>query len=353
MKSNKGKAKMRKSTKYISITLVSIMFAIFSGIIYKEIWGNKTYTINKEIYKHTDKFSYDYKVNLKENKYITEKTLGKEENAYVTDLIENINININYIHDSNQKSIKEYTYTIKGIIKGVYTRDNEEQGILEKEYILKEPTTLQIEKEDIIINEKLILDLTEENDLIHEFEQDIGISVDALYNVVVEVKMSTDVEDKKIENIEYSSLNISLGDKTTVIKLAEKENIEKKIYKEIQYTEDRNNVLIALSIILLLVSIKLYIGLLTNTQIINKTKNEFKQELNRILRLCQDKIVQVNQYQEDSNKNTIIVKDFGEILKVSEELFKPILYWISPKNNEAYFTIVSEEIIYRYVLKKK
>lgn len=84
----------------------------------------------------------------------------------------------------------------------------------------------------------------------------------------------------------------------------------------------------------------------------NKTRNEFRQELNRILRLCQDKLVQVSSKLEVDAVNVIDVKDFGEIVKVSEELFKPILYWVSPRNDEAWFTVMSHGVSYRYILKK-
>ena len=98
--------------------------------------------------------------------------------------------------------------------------------------------------------------------------------------------------------------------------------------------------------------VDIQLNILSKTVPMNKTKNEFRQELNRILRLCQDKIVQVSSNLEVDTTNVIDVKDFGEIVKVSEELFKPILYWISPRNDEAWFTVMSHGLTYRYILKK-
>ena len=45
-------------------------------------------------------------------------------------------------------------------------------------------------------------------------------------------------------------------------------------------------------------------------------------------------------------------KDFGEIFKVSEELFKPILYYNAIENEEAWFSVMSGKTSYRFVLKK-
>lgn len=82
-------------------------------------------------------------------------------------------------------------------------------------------------------------------------------------------------------------------------------------------------------------------------------RNEFKFELNRILKSCQDRIVVVKSKLELEQENTIDVKDFGELIKLSEELFKPILYWISDEGEEAYFSVISNKINYRFILRKK
>ena len=47
----------------------------------------------------------------------------------------------------------------------------------------------------------------------------------------------------------------------------------------------------------------------------------------------------------------VYVKDFGEIIKVSEELFKPILYWESKESTEAWFSVMSNEITYRFIFR--
>ena len=41
----------------------------------------------------------------------------------------------------------------------------------------------------------------------------------------------------------------------------------------------------------------------------------------------------------------------GEIVKISEELFKPILYYLDNQKEEAYFSVMTGNNIYRYILK--
>ena len=88
-----------------------------------------------------------------------------------------------------------------------------------------------------------------------------------------------------------------------------------------------------------------------NTVAINKIKNNYRKELNRMLRLCQDKLVKIKDKVDIKQENVVDVKDFGEIIKVSEELFKPILYWESKESTEAWFSVMSNEITYRFIFR--
>ena len=83
----------------------------------------------------------------------------------------------------------------------------------------------------------------------------------------------------------------------------------------------------------------------------NKIKNDYRYELNKMLRLCQDKIIKINDKVDIKQDTVIDVKDFEEIMKASDELFKPVLYWESKDNDEAWFNVISEEITYRFIFK--
>ena len=346
------KIKMRKSTRYFYIAIASIVFAISSATLFGSFLGGKTNKTKEEIYKYTNKFNYGYQVNLLPNKYIEENTLGMNETAYVTDLIDKINLDLNYNYTSDEKSTIKYTYSIKGVLSGVYTRDGEEQKVWTKQYTLKEPTENTVIDKNFEIKESIPLDLKEQNKLVKDFEQEIGISVDTTYNVILEVQTNTEIDGEQVANKYISSLSIDVGKKTTTIKGENNKEDTEYISKEIEHQTGASTSSKVISAIFFAISILTLHYITTKTVAMNKTRNEFRQELNRILRLCQDKIVQVSSKLEVDTTNVVDVKDFGEIFKVSEELFKPILYWISPRNDEAWFTVMSHGVTYRYILKK-
>ena len=94
------------------------------------------------------------------------------------------------------------------------------------------------------------------------------------------------------------------------------------------------------------------IVLLVKTRNNNTVRNEYKIELNKILKGCDEKIVEVNSRIETSGQGLVDVREFDEVLKVSEELFKPILYWNNEKEEESWFCVLGNNMIYRYVLKR-
>lgn len=347
----KAKNKMRKSTKYVTI-IVAIIVLIFSFINFiKNIQKENMKTSTKEIYKFTNKFNYDYKINLISNKYMTNEEIEDKNLAYVTDLIDNIKLNLNYDYTASKNSEIKCNYSIVGLMQAVYTKNGEEQKIWDKEETLLPEKSLNSASDNIQIAENLKLDLKDKNELINNFKQQLGMSIDAKYTVKLKIKITTEVEGKEVVDELSPFINIDLAEKTT--KLTGENNIENSEYisKEYKVAKKSSGIQIFIDVILIAVAI-IALRKVSKFKVANVVRNEYKYELNRILRICQDKIVEVNTKPNDEEIEVVYVKDFGEIFKVSEELFKPILYYNAIENEEAWFSVMSGKTSYRFVLKK-
>ena len=347
----KGKNKMRKSTKYV-IIIVSIILLIFSFINFiKNIQKENMKTSTKEIYKYTNKFNYDYNINLISNKYMTNEEIKDKNLAYVTDLIDNIKLNLKYDYEASKNSEIKCTYSIVGLMQAVYTKNGEEQKIWDKEETLLQEKELNSASDSIEIAENLKLDLKDKNELVNNFKQQLGMSIEAKYTVKLKIKITTEVEGKEVVDELSPFINIDLAEKTT--KLTGENNIENSEYisKEYKVAKKSSGIQIFIDVILIAVAI-IALRKVSKFKVANVVRNEYKYELNRILRICQDKIVEVNTKPNDEEIEVVYVKDFGEIFKVSEELFKPILYYNAIENEEAWFSVMSGKTSYRFVLKK-
>ena len=188
----KQKNRIRKSTKYIG-SIISIVLLVTSFIsLMQNVSNENIKTRTKEIYNYTNKFNYDYNVNLINNKYIEQDEQKDESIVYVTDLIDTTDLNINYEYLADKESDLKYSYSVIGKLQVIYTKDGEEQKIIYKEETLLEEQTKEITDSKIDINETLNLDLKDENNLLKEFEQELGMSISANYTVILKVNIQLD-----------------------------------------------------------------------------------------------------------------------------------------------------------------
>lgn len=345
------KTKLRKSTRYFYIAVaIALLIMAIIGLI-KSLRKQEVINFNREIYSYQNQFNYNYKVNLVDNKYIDEKTLDMGK-VYVTDLIDDIDINFDYLYSGSINSSIDYKYKVLGKLQAAYTKDGEKQKVWDKDYVLLEESTNKEETDKIKINDEIKLDLKQQNRLVKDFEKEMNMSLDAIYTVIFEVETDTNIENRPVANKYISTLAIDLGEKTTKIVGENAKKETEYVTKEISKNVDTNKWVAFVYTALIVVALAIIKYILANTTVVNKIKNDYRKELNRILRLCQDKIVQVSGQIEINKDNVVDVKDFGEIIKISEELFKPILCWESDKVEEAWFVVMSNQVTYRYILKK-
>ena len=347
----KFKNRMRKSTKY-AITIVSLVVLIFSFINFiKIIQKENMKTSTKEIYQYTNRFNYDYNVNLISNQYMTNDEIKDKKLAYVTDLIKNINLDLNYEYSANRKSKVYCTYSVVGLMQAFYTKNGEEQKIWEKQEILLPEKNIESASDVLNVKEMLPLDLRDKNKLINEFKQQLGMTIDAKYTMSLAIKVVTEIEGKEIVDEVTPSIVIDLAEKTT--KILGENNLEntKYISEEVALSEKASQFRIFVDVVFMIIAM-VVLARVSSFRSANVVRNEYKYELNRILRICHDKIVQVSTKPNDEEIEVVYVKDFGEIFKVSEELFKPILYFNAKENEEAWFSVMSGKTSYRFILKK-
>lgn len=344
------KNKIRKSTKYIGSAISIVLLITSLTSLMKNVSDENIKTRTEEIYNYTNTFHYDYQVNLVNNRYIRQEAGTDKTLAYVTDLIDTTDLTLNYNYKADKTSNLQYTYSIVGRLQVVYTKDGEEQKIIdEEETILKEQNN-QISSDKITIQENLQLDLKEKNDLLEEFKQELGMTIDANYIVTLKVNVKTNIEEKPIDVNYDSAIEIDLAEKTSKITGENDKEDTGYISKEYSVNGAKNIIVIIIDIILIAISIAI-LKYMLKARTTNRVRNEFRQELNRILKLCQDKIVQISTKPHDIQENLVYVKDFGEIVKVSEELFKPILYYFDNEKQEAWFSVITGNTTYRYILR--
>ena len=343
------------NTLRMALVLLSVaIIAIGSGRLITSLFTkNDVTTQNKVLYKYNNSFKEETNVNLKDNAFVLKSEI-EEGQTYLSDLISNIDFNMDYNYTDSEATDITYNYKIEATIKSVYSNNKGSYDVLNKTEILKEENNKKANSKDLNIKENINVDYAKYHQIIKDFKQQMGISVDSYLYVKLIVNTKAKVGTQDVENEYTSNYSITLGDKIALIEdNSEAENtksIEENITDIQKLKINIKSVIINAFIMLLGIMLLRYV--LTKTEELKTIKNEYKLELNRILKSCESKLVQIEDLKQIDIENATRVKDIYQLLRLSDEALVPIYCYIKEEPaEEAYFIVTKYEKSYIYILK--
>ena len=347
-----NKIKIGKSIRnFLIIFLIGSIIVAFYEIIQSFNIGIGVIKEKKEIYKYTNRGDLIAKINLKENQYVDENEVV-EGQVYLSDLISDIDLDIEYTFDGSKTEEIMYDYKIDAIVNASYSSPKEVYDILNKTETLKEVKEQKTTSNGFKIKDNLTVDYEKYHQLVKNFKKSMSITADS--NLILRLTINTklNVDENDIGNKYVVDYKISVGDKVAIIdkvnKNKEKDTIDKEVqiedYTDVNYTKIIINVVI---IIIALLGLKMVIS---KTEELKVIKNEFKGELKKILKSYGDKIVEIQDLQNIDIEKATKVKDIVQIRKLAEEALVPIYCYVKDEQ-EAYFIVTKYENSYIYILK--
>ena len=349
-KKNKHKKRMRSSTR-LTIFIVCFALILISIIgLYSNIYIAETEEREETVYKHLNKYAQTYTIELKQNKYMGEEHLLENE-LFVTDLIEKLKLNYNYTYEGLEPEKINCTYNVKGKLKSTYSSNGNEQEMWNREYVILESKDTSSDTSVLEINENIDIDLSEYNKLVNDFIEKMQMAISTKLHIIFEANVTAYANGEMFLNKYTNEIEVTLGDKVTKITGEKEDSREEKVKRTVQITKEKNEGVIILSAITLVLSAGIMIKVQRETKTSNRITNLFKIELNEILSTCGDRIVKIDSETNTAGSAIIELKDINELVKLSEELYKPILYYKVPNKKEAWFSVSLENEVYRYILK--
>ena len=184
--------KSKDRNKIFFIILLLAIFSIVSFFIMFKIII-KLNGDPKDVYYTSnalDKTSYE--VYLEENPLIEENILD-ENNSYILDLVNLININYNYNYSLDKDLNYSYNYQVIASLEGIF---NEEviNPLLNKEYILLNKSNLKGTK-TISINENINIEPLFYTNIVREFINNFNINISANLKVKLNVNYSGEINN--------------------------------------------------------------------------------------------------------------------------------------------------------------
>ena len=283
----------------------------------------------------------DYKVKIFKNDYIKTDYMEKDK-TYITDLVDDIEVNYNYKLTNSKKFDSNYKYNIS--YKILVTHNSTGKELWTEEAVLVNDKDIIPNKNTIEITDSAIVNYDALNEKVKQFKLNYNIPIDASLQINLNV-----IDSSLNKTIAFTGLNTNLNTEIIDISKNEENNLQAEILPE-----GKKKV----SIIFIIAVITAIFSLLYATYEIIKTvrynlsrKSYYEKAINMILKNYGDIVAELVNPVDLSKLNVIDVKNFDQMLDVEEELRIPIMFYETEKNNRGEFVIVTNEIAYRYILK--
>ena len=342
----------RNRKKWILIQAIALIlvgaFALTFFMVYDRM--NRTYYI-----EYTEKGSADYDVNLKENNFFEDDSVGAGH-SYVASLIENIVAKFRYDLAIDNASVGfDYTYKVDAqlIVASKDTGDH----IYEPIYNLVPETKATVENRDSLnVGTSVVIDYNHYNKIATSFINTYGLKNTTSTLVVtmhVDVLSTcSDFENSSNENSYFTSINIPLTE----------ENFS--IFTTSSNTENQSKVLactngVSQRVFLILTIVFASIALLQAivlTAFVFITRNEdvnYTIKVRRILSSYRSFIQQIEGQFDVEGYQVVPVKTFKEMLNIRDTIQSPILMFENIDQTVTQFVIPTNtsKILYTFEIK--
>ena len=349
-KVQKGRVLNTKKWLVILIALAIILLPLAESLLVKSLDLKK----QEIIVEYVENGDVDYKVYLKDNKYYTQKYLGKGM-EYVASIINTVNPDFKYELHSTDNLDFSYTYKITGTL--LISKDSESKPLYTKVINLVNKDVKNENSNSLNIAENLVIDYDDYNNLVNRYKKDFGISAYSRLVLTMDINIvgkHSNNEDQVLIN-RTLQMSIPLSEQTIQVSMdADKINNNGMLFAKGNISVE-NKLLFVVSIVslgivlaLLVTSIRMYIKF--------KRRNIYYITLDKYVTEY-DKIIINGSYEntsidENSYSNIIKVEKFEELVDAAENLSLPILFYEVIPGELSFFVITNNDTLYKFTLDK-
>lgn len=339
------KKNINKNLKKILIGIISILICVTSFFLYKGIKYPGVKEEKVSLYSYNNGANINYKVFLKPNILYDTQSVGKD-NIYIKEFIDYVKTSFNYQFNGEREAEFNGDYEIIAEIEG-YTGERETYvSIWKKEFQVIPKTKIEGKEKTISINEEISLNLDTYNDFAKKVIEDSKINVQVKLTVFMKVKMEAKTENGLIEEELSPSIIIPLNSNYFEITGNTKEENQGDIEetKEVELKVNKNIIIIySFSIGILLI---ILILLVFFTKGITRT-NSSEKKLKKIFKDHGDRLIALSSEAVFTFKNRNEVKSIEDLVRIADEIGKPIMYKYSSDFKEiSRFYILDENQVY-------
>lgn len=195
--------KIRKNI-YIALYILIPLFLIISISLLILSQNKKVETLDV-----TEKSTIDYSVCVKENDYYEEKCLDKGM-QYIANLIDYVDVKLNYELLAEEKVNYEYKYRIEAVVNVFAKNDPSNVIFTDTNTLVEEKTKTIKDKQLLNLNEEVKIEYNKYNERVRNFKRVYGVNADS--NILIKLYVTP--------VIKYDSFGRDINKKEAVMQLS-------------------------------------------------------------------------------------------------------------------------------------
>ena len=341
--------KLKTINKLIIVFIASILFAI-SGLFFART-GFHNY--EKKTVNYAENNQIHYQVYLKPNDFFESEYL-EENKTYITSLIDKIHIDYDYQINFTEDVTGSYSYYLKAIVTANQT--NSDSNYFTREYTLSEPKEQSFQNiRQLNINDSIDVSYDTYNELLIDFKEEFGVSMDGNLEVVLVVRNMVNHELEERTILKESNLGLNIPLTTLTMEVPIESDSQNSTGELVSYEITKEGwfypVARVLSILSYIASFLSIIYLIILCYQSYRMESKYHKELKRILKVYDGVIVNLKNMPNVEVEKLLPVLSFEELIDAHSEVRNPINY--IQKRDGAIFLLMSNGYYYYYKLKRE
>ena len=341
----------RKRKKWILIQTVALIlvaaFALTFFVVYDRM--NRTYYI-----EYTENGSVDYKVNLKENNFFEEDSVGAGQ-SYVASLIENIVADFKYNLQIDNENVEfEYVYSVDAqlIIANKDTGDYIYKPVYN---LIPETTATAKNRDSVKFGTSVSIDYNEYDKIATSFINTYGLknttsTLVVTMNVRV-ISTCSEFENPSNENTYFTALNIPLTEENfSMFTTSSNTESQSKVLACTNGVSQK--VFLILTIVFAILAALQAIALVIFVFITRNEDVNYTNKVRKIVSSYRSFIQQIEGQFDVEGYQVVPVKTFKEMLNIRDTIQSPILMFENIDQTVTEFVIpTNTKILYTFEIK--
>jgi len=314
---------IKKGLRTILLLMIGTTLCVLVFMLSKELSAGEIAEEKVPIYAYSQKADIDYNVFLKPNILYEEKSLEKG-GTYITSYLDYIDLSMSYTFTGERPAGFSGEYEIIGELEGYTIINDASKTIWKKANILKGRTPFEGNGTSIEIKEEIPIGISEYNEFANVVLEETGIITNVRMNVFWNVELQAETDGGNINEEMAPFAVIPIG--TKYFEISGQLNLEETgsldELRQVELPADGDLIgayglgigILSLALILMLIFTKA------------GNADPIEKELKKIFKKHRERLAALNGEVSVEEGKGSIVKSIDDLVKIADELGKPIMY---------------------------